>query len=219
MRLVSLIVFLLSAVVFLTGGVEGHVALFETCGLSLAGVGSWKLWQFLTYGFLHAHWWHVLVNVVMLWFLGQFLQRIVGVRKAMLVLLAGVIGGGLMHSVVLCLSKVGQDSLLIGVSGGVMALLLCLTTLQPYRVLKPFRLRAKHLGLGFLISSFLLMLVSSQWNISAVNVVENFLVANFGEAILFVAHGCHFGGALAGLYLGRAYLKKYESSKNKPDPI
>ncbi len=84
--------------------------------------GSWsglmeRPWTLVTYMFTQADFWHLLTNMLTLYFFGSFLNRIAGMRNFLIVYFAGGIVGGLF---VLCLSA--PYAATIGASGAVFAL-------------------------------------------------------------------------------------------------
>lgn len=187
----------------LTGGVAGNDWWYDQLGLSQQGIEAGKYWQLLSYGLLHGNLYHLVVNVVLLWLLGTRLESVVGGWKSLSVVLMGVFVGGFSHLVVGCWIDSEQANLLVGVSGGLMALLLYLTTLEPYRVMRPLRIRAKHLGLGFLVSEAVLILIDPALRIPIVSGVGAQLASVMGDSIFMVAHACHLGGGIAGLSLAK----------------
>jgi membrane associated rhomboid family serine protease len=88
----------------------------------LALYGSWsgllaRPWTIITYMFTQADFWHLLTNMLTLYFFGSFLNRIAGLRNFLLVYFLGGIFGGLL---VVWLSP--PNAATIGASGAVFAL-------------------------------------------------------------------------------------------------
>ncbi len=191
-----------------TGGVAGNCWWYDQLGLSQVGIKSGKIWQFLSYALLHGNSYHLIVNTVLLWVLGGKLQSIVGAKKALFVLASGVVAGGVSQFALSFLVEAGESSLLVGVSGGILAMLLCLTTIDPYRVMRPLRIRAKHLGLGFLLSKAILTLIDPALAMPLFSGLGAHVANILGESIFLVAHGCHLGGAIAGLCIGLVFREK-----------
>ena len=211
MKSLSYLLVLIYVLVAATGGVIANSWWYDQFGLSQQGIEAGKIWQFLSYALLHGNAYHLIVNAVLLWVLGGKLQSIVGAKKAMLVLAIGVLTGGVFQLALSCRVESDPSSLLVGVSGGIMGMLLCLTTIDPYRVMRPLRIRAKHLGLGFLLSEAILTLTDPALGIPVLSGLGIHAASMMGESIFHVAHACHLGGGIAGLYLGRIYRKKHES--------
>lgn len=170
-------------------------------GLSREGISSFALWQLVSYSLLHGSWVHLLMNILLLVAVGLRLQWMVGRRTLWLVLLLGVLAGGAGHLLF-------SPDVVIGISGGMLALLLCHTTLSPEsRWLMPVPISGKNLGRGLMLASLLLSLLTpgsgwpwlGDWGSS---------LARYGFAGVFeISHGCHLGGALAGWLCGRWMLR------------
>lgn len=103
-------------------------------GLSDAGIARGWLWQPLSYMFLHAGLFHLLLNLLVLFFLGPDTERALGARRfAVLYVLGGLLGGlGW-----LWVSARGAG-VCIGASGAVFAVLGAFATLFPRRLMTVF---------------------------------------------------------------------------------
>ena len=115
-----------------------------TLGLSRAAFLSGKIWQIASYGLVHGGWWHAGLNALCVWVIGARVEHIAGHRTMLRATLAGVLGGGLGHLLL------GGAGLLVGLSGGCMALLLLTTTLSPQSRMMPLPVSGRSLGLGLL---------------------------------------------------------------------
>jgi membrane associated rhomboid family serine protease len=83
-------------------------------------------WTIFTSLFIHASWWHILGNMYMLWFYGDFLERLIGETRFLLVyLIGGLIGNGLF------LLIANPFSYIVGASGAVFALGGALAVMRP----------------------------------------------------------------------------------------
>ncbi len=76
-----------------------------------------EIFRFLTYGFIHTDIFHLLMNVYALINLGNFMERIYGVKKFLITLIAGIIMGSLF----VFISQ--GNVLLVGISAGLYAIL------------------------------------------------------------------------------------------------
>jgi membrane associated rhomboid family serine protease len=103
--------------------------IYECFGLQRETFWSGRIWQPLTYGFLHGGTFHLFVNCIGIALLGSQVEHIFGPKRFLRLCLMGLLGGGLAHLVV---SQSGPEApILVGFSAAVMALLLLLTTLSP----------------------------------------------------------------------------------------
>ncbi len=148
-------------------------------GLSYEGLSHGLLWQPVTHMFLHGNLFHLLVNMVGLWFAGKATEAWIGKARYLGIFFIGGIAGGLLQAVSF------PDANLIGASGGVCAILLVFTTLEPEMPITallffviPVQLRAKFLGWSVIGLSLLLPLLG------------------FDPT---VGHFAHLGGALMGM--------------------
>src|ERR1700736_5159632 len=130
-------------------------------GISDRGVRDAYAWQFVTAMFLHNGPWHLLGNILVLYFLGRDLESILGQRHFLYLYLAGAIGGELGH-----LFLMPSDSVLLAASGGVAAVLIAYATILPELEVTaliffmiPVRLKAKHLGYGAIILGLVLVCI------------------------------------------------------------
>lgn len=162
-------------------GCIGVVALAQLLpGDSLAGAGlvpertaSGEWWRLLSHGVLHVNAVHLAMNLLAMHSLGKLME--VHANRALLapVLLAGILGGGLLGL------AIGPDVPMAGVSGGLLGLVGFLTVLG-------FRRRS------LLPSAFAKTMVIDIAFTAAVGLVGYRMIANAG----------HLGGLLAGLAMG-----------------
>ena len=148
LTLISANVAVFVAQLILEGFEPGFVRAY--LGISDAGVRDAYAWQFLTAMFLHDGPWHLLGNMLVLYLLGRDLESILGSRHFLYLYLAGAVGGELGH-----LFLMPPNSVLLGASGGVAAVLIAYATILPELELTslmffmiPVRLKAKHLAYG-----------------------------------------------------------------------
>lgn len=100
-----------------------------TFGLMPRDVVHGHVWQMLTYGFLHAGFFHVFFNMLMLWMFGSMLESYFGTRKFWEFFLFGIFGAAV--STVVLAYTIGSiihlgpnGPLTIGASGGIYAILM-----------------------------------------------------------------------------------------------
>jgi membrane associated rhomboid family serine protease len=194
-RATTVLIVVLIAVFLLQSAllVYGRINLDEQFALTLAGLKEGKVWQLLTFQFLHAvPWpWHVLFNCLGLYFIGRTVEETLGTKKYLwLYFLSGVAGGVLQVLTTAVLPR-HEDIPVVGASAGIYGLLAIFCTLFPMREITAFiyfipvniRARTLLIFLGCL--------------------------ALFGTLIPFsnVAHAAHLGG----LVVGVAYVRWSES--------
>src|SRR5438874_388657 len=89
---VLILAFVVQSALLIYGGID----LSTDFGLTVAGLAKGKVWQLLTFQFLHAcPWpWHVLFNCLAQYFFGRPVEETLGPKRFILLyLLAGVAGG------------------------------------------------------------------------------------------------------------------------------
>jgi membrane associated rhomboid family serine protease len=145
-----------------------------------------KPWSIITYSFLHSGIWHILSNMLILYYAGVYFLTYFSSKKLLTFYFLGVIIGALVYMLSYNLFPAFQEtgkSYLLGASAGVMAVLVGIATHVP-------NLRIKLLFLGSIkfwyIAAFLVLLDVIQIPIS-----------NAG------GHLAHLGGALFGYVYAR----------------
>jgi membrane associated rhomboid family serine protease len=85
----------------------------------------WRFWTLLSYGFLHDDRapWHLLFNMLTLWFFGRPVEAITGRAEFVRFYLTAIVVAGLAWLISERLGGGGPASRLVGASGGVMAVL------------------------------------------------------------------------------------------------
>src|SRR5208337_3781995 len=94
----TVLVLVVNAVVFLvecfTLGSPPRFSLDSHFALSVEGVEHGFIWQLLTYQFMHANLWHILINSWAIYLFGREVEATLGWMKYLvLYLAAGVVGG------------------------------------------------------------------------------------------------------------------------------
>ena len=152
--------------------------------LSLDGLLHWRLWQFLTFQFLHGGLPHLLINGFVLFSFGRMLEAELGKSSFLkLYLLSGFAGGVLQVLLALIWPQFGGP--MVGASAGICGLIAAYSLLSPDSTIYLFMvlpLRARY----FLPLMILLPIV--------------FLAIGKQDGI---AHAAHLGGTLFGV----AYLR------------
>lgn len=149
----------------------------------------------ITYMFAHSGFMHLLFNMLILYFVGQVFEDLLGSKKTLQVYLLSGIVGALMFILI-----VSKNSLLIGASGAIMGLLYGLTLFRPnyqfylYGIIK---LKLWWITIAFAAYDLLLIMASN---------------AQAGGRI------CHVAGGLTGVVMvaywtGKLQLNLFKSSK------
>jgi membrane associated rhomboid family serine protease len=186
-------------------GRPGRERVFALAGLSHDGLAAGFWWTWLSYGLLHGSWWHAGLNLLSLAVVGWQIAREWGQAAMLAVVAAGTVAGGLVQMAMV------SDGLLIGLSGGIFALVVAATLHWDERIvyigLGPVRLahlRGRSLGRGLLIGALVLAVVAwlrPQWAGG-------------------IGHACHAGGAIAGFlaWWAGARLRSRRPAAATPQP-
>ena len=145
----------------------------------------WKPWSLLTYAFLHADFWHILFNMMMLFFAGRMFLTFFTQKQLFGLYVIAAIFAGLVFIAGYNLFPVfeGTVSKLVGASAAVMAILIATATYAPY-----YEVRLMLIGTVKL------------WHIAIVFVVLDLINASIDNP------GGHFAH-LAGALMGFIYIK------------
>ncbi len=171
------------------GGIPGEFfinkffALIPFGGLDFGAISmSFLPWQIITYQFLHGDFWHIAINMFILWMFGMEIENYWGSKKFLFFYLMAGVTGGLFQ----LLS--GFSAPTIGASGAVYGVMVAFAMFFPDRY----------------IFLYMLVPVKAKYLIVFVMVIEFMSVGNMS----FIAHLVHIGGAafaLVFILLDRKY--------------
>lgn len=150
-----------------------------------------KPWTIITYGFLHAEFLHVLLNLITLYFIGNLFITYFTQKQLLNFYLLGTFSGGLLYIISHNYFPLfdGKSSILIGASAGISAIFIGITTYIPN-----YQLKLRFIGFVKL------------WNLAALWIGLDILALSGTNA---GGHFAHLGGALFGfLYVNQVSDKK-----------
>lgn len=125
-------VFVLQAVVALAFGSDAATWVNRTFGiLQDAGVTLTEPWRMVTYMFLHAGGFHILFNMLWLWWMGQAVESTLGTRNFLFIYLGSGIGGALVNGLVALALGSATALPTIGASGAVFGVMVAFAMLYP----------------------------------------------------------------------------------------
>ena len=96
-----------------------------------------KFWTIITYAFLHSTFFHLLFNMILLYFVGIIFMNLFNPKRFLFLYVLGIIFGGILFILAFSFLPVfsNRNDILIGASAGVMTILIFLATYTPqYRV-------------------------------------------------------------------------------------
>lgn len=209
---ICLLMLLVHGFVSLSGGVILHETLYTQLGVTTEGLFQGKIWQLVTYAFLHGSWFHLLSNIVMIWLIGGRVLSIFSQKKLAICLLLGAITGALFFIGFELLS--GQGALLVGSSGSAFALFILMACLSPNAKMVPIPIRAKNMAIGLISASLLLSLCHPGIDLPGFSSFYEMFAGAGWSSIFMVSHSCHLGGGIAGFWLSTRIMGKMITLKD-----
>lgn len=165
------------------GDVLARGPVIDLLALHGSAVSSGHWWQFVSFMLLHPNPLHLAANMLVLYFAGREVEPIIGLRHFSALYLLGNVLGGLAQWGAICAGLAPADSLLVGVSAGVAAVLSAYATILPelevvllLLFVLPLRLRAKTLGLGVFLAAGVLWAAAPALEIGPVAVLAGCVV-------------------------------------------
>lgn len=178
---------------------------YETFGLTRVDFLHGKLWQVVSYAFLHGSWLHAVANAGCLLMLGTRIEHFLGSRMLLKILGIGVLGGAVGH---LTLAAGGESAgPLVGSSAACFGLLILITTLSPESRMWPLPVSARNLRLGLLLSFAALALLDPALGVPGISRTGEWMSQQGFSSWWSIGHACHLGGGLAGWLYGRWLLR------------
>ena len=188
-------VFLVQTVAELIFGIPARLWINYHLGLvPLGPIPGLRIWQPVSYIFLHGGLWHLLINMLMLWMFGRELELVWGKKRFLNYFFLCGIGAG----IITILVKVAPmlwgvrptDTPTIGASGAIFGILIANAILFPDRRIWLFPLP---------------LTIPMRPFVAVMGAIEFFCTLGAGGD--GVSHLCHLGGMLIGwLYLRRGSL-------------
>lgn len=182
--IINLIVFLATMVL----EKYGYLMITNMLALNPIGSGRFRIWQLVTYMFMHANFEHIFFNMFALWMFGYVIENYWGSRRFLFYYLVCGVGAGL------CNLLVPGWSITVGASGAVYGILLAFGMMFP----------EERIYLYFLVP------IKAKWFVIGYAVLE--LFAGVTGTAAGVAHFAHLGGMIFGFLL-ILYWRKHPFSK------
>jgi membrane associated rhomboid family serine protease len=145
-------------------------------------------WSLVTYSFFHADFWHILMNMLILFYTSRILLNLFDAKKFLNIYFLGVISGGLafISSYNIFPAFLESSLPMVGASAGVMAILIFVCTYVPNQEVRLFVFNIK------------------LWYIGAFFVLKDLVQIPSGNA---GGHIAHLGGALLGYMYARQLVE------------
>jgi len=148
-----------------------------------------KPWTIITYGFLHSGFFHILFNLIFLYYIGNLFLNFFNKKQFLTYYFLGIVFGGFIYILSYNFFPLlkGSETLLVGASAGVTAILVGLATHIPHYALR-FQffgnIKLMYIAIGFVV-------------LDLIQIPDG----NAG------GHLAHLGGALIGYLLSRYFNK------------
>lgn len=149
-------------------------------------VSKLMLWQLFTYMFLHVGLWHLVLNMLMLWFFGPAIEAAWGRKQFLFYYFFTGIGAALCS----LLTSFGSQTVVVGASGAIFAILVAYALMFPESVILLFFI-------------FPMKMKQAVFVLAGINLLGAISAPNSG-----IAYFAHLGGGLFGyLYLKSEWLR------------
>jgi membrane associated rhomboid family serine protease len=198
--------------------VEKHhdeIQFYAYFALSLDGLKSGYLWQFLTYQFLHASWPHILLNSWAILIFGGVVEQALGKgRMLLLYFLSGVLGGAVQMLGSLLLPGLMGDPYVVGASAGAFGLVAAFAAMFPGETLYmllffviPLKMRA----ITLLRVSIIVGLIGILYPL-----IEPIVPPWTGINLLFenIGHAAHLGGIATGYVTAKIMVQRFRAARS-----
>lgn len=143
------------------------------------------LWQFVTYMFVHFEIWHLLFNMMVLWFFAPDLEQRWGTRRFWRFYLITGTGAGLLHFIVSMALLFGfhqryETGFLVGASGALYGVMLAFAAYNPEALLLVwgvFPIKAKYLMAIMIFAEFMFTASGTGRGVSNLTHLSGLLIA------------------------------------------
>ena len=141
------------------------------------------VWQLITFQFLHVDFWHLAGNLIGLWFIGRFVENILGKKRFLVAYFGCGIIGGILQAGMMALFPAHFAPVAYGASAGIVGILAIFCLLLPESNILMF---------------FVLPVPATAilWITGAVSLFFTLVPSSRGGEY---AHAAHLGGLLAGI--------------------
>lgn len=148
-------------------------------------------WRLITYQFFHAHVFHILFNMLWLWWMGRPVEDSLGSQRLLMLFVGSGVGGGLIHTLAAAMFGGG---LTIGASGSVFGVMVAFAMLFPTMP----------------IMLFLLPPLEARFVVAGLILIDLLFIGTNDNAARIV----HLGGAFSGWLLFKNVI--YGNAFNNP---
>ena len=180
---VLMIVLVLTFALQAINEVYGQPEIEDWLALTPGALARGYVWQLLTFQFLHAGLWHLLGNLMGLWFFGRLVENILGTKRFLVAYFVCGVVGGLLQAGLMLLFPAHFGASVVGASAGVMGIFAIFARLQS----------DSEIRLNFILPIRADVLL---WITAGISLFFTLVPSSRGGG---TAHAAHLGGILAGL--------------------
>lgn len=163
--------------------VYGWPKIERSLALTPAALMRGQVWQLLTFQFLHGGLWHLLGNLMGLWFFGRWVENVLGTKRFLTAYFCCGVVGGLLQGALMALFGPAFGTAVFGASAGVMGIFAIFARLES----------DSEIRLNFILPIRAGVLL---WITAGISLFFTLVPSLRGGA---TAHAAHLGGILAGV--------------------
>jgi membrane associated rhomboid family serine protease len=141
------------------------------------------VWQLITFQFLHFNLWHLAGNLIVFWWVGHFMENVLGKKRFLIALFGCGVIGGILQGLLIVWFPMRFGFMVVGASAGVAGLFAMFALLE----------RDSEVRLYFVLP---LRAINLLW---AFGIISLFFTLVPTPRELGMAHAAHLGGMLAGI--------------------
>jgi membrane associated rhomboid family serine protease len=160
-----------------------HTGAEDWLALTVPGIQHGWVWQLFTFQLLHASVMHVVFNLISFWWLGHFVENVLGKKRFLAAFFGCGAIGGVLQGALMLLSPERYGFIMVGASAGVAGLLAIFALLERDSVVR----------FNFILPIRAIWLL---WIFGGVSLFFTLVPTGLSGGI---AHAAHLGGMLAGI--------------------
>lgn len=142
-----------------------------------------RIWQLISFQFLHASVWHLAGNLIVFWWVGHFVENVLGKRRFLVAFFGCGVIGGILQGLLMILDPGHFGEVVVGASAGVSGLFAIFALLES----------ESEVRLYFILP---IRAITLLW---VFGIISLFFTLVPAPSEMGMAHAAHLGGLLAGV--------------------
>lgn len=168
---------------------------WQPLALTTEGIAQGWAWQLITFQFLHGGLWHLLFNLLALWFIAAPVERILGPRRYILAYLGAGVAGGLLQALLMASFPRLYGPIVVGASAGLEGMFAIFALLHRDAIFTLF----------FVLP---MRAITLYYVVAGISVFFTLVPSGLGGGI---AHAAHLGGLMLGtLWVRQNWHHEYQ---------